>query len=219
MMVYDIIMIVVIVAATAWGVYKGLIWQIASLGSIVASYFVAYQFRGVVAANINASPPWNTVLAMLLLYLGTSAVIWIAFRFIKEAMDKIKLKEFDNHVGGVLGFAKGVVLCIVITLFAVTLLGEREQDHIIRSHSGYFMAVILDKSHNVLPLEMNETVHALVHKLDGSLPDGYEHAHDHGHDAPGFPSVPVGGNGPFDFGTGNGFDDNRGADNGNGLFR
>lgn len=199
MMVYDIIMIVVLLAATAWGIYKGLAWQIASLASILVSYFVAFQFRGVVAASISAEPPWNMYLAMLILYLGTSLVIWIAFRLIKETIDKVKLKEFDQHVGGVLGFAKGVALCIIITLFGVALMGEKEEQYIVNSHSGYYIAVLLDKSHAVLPVEMNEEVHALIHKLDESLPEDYERYDDDHPAAPTQPTRPVG-NGPFDFG-------------------
>jgi len=201
MMIYDVIMLVVLVAATAWGIYKGLAWQLASFASIIVSYFVAFQFRGVVADRINAAPPWNMYLAMLILYLGTSLVIWIAFRLVKETIEKVKLQEFDHHVGGVLGFAKGVVLCVIITLFAVTLLGEREQQHIIHSRSGYFIAVLLDKSHAVLPVEMNDQVHALVHKLDPSLPEDYERFHDHG-SYPTQPTMPTG-NGPFNFGADN----------------
>ena len=211
MMVYDIIMLIVLGAAIAWGIYKGLAWQIASFASIIASYLVAYQFSGILAANINAEAPWNKYLAMLILYLGTSLIIWIAFRLVKETIDKVKLKEFDQHVGGVLGFAKGVVLCVIITLFGVTLLGEREQQHIVQSHSGYYIAVLLDKSHAILPVEMNDRVHALIHKLDESLPDDYERFHDHDHgDVPTMPSVPVGGNGGFNWGL----DGNTGADAG-----
>lgn len=204
MMIYDIIMLVVLGAAIAWGVYKGLAWQIASFASIIASYFVAYQFRGVLASNIKAEAPWNMYLAMLILYLGTSLIVWIAFRLVKTTIDGIKLKEWDHHVGGVLGFAKGVVLCVIVTLFAVTLLGEKEQQHIVNSHSGYYMAVLLDKSHAVLPVEMNDQVHALIHKLDESLPDDYERVHDHDHGpVPTMPSMPVGGSGGFNFGVEN----------------
>ena len=206
MMVYDIIMLIVLGAAIAWGVYKGLAWQVASFASIVASYLIAYQFRGALASVIKAEAPWNMYLAMLILYLGTSLLVWVAFRLVKTTIDGIKLKEWDHHVGGVLGFAKGVVLCIIITLFAVTLLGEREQRHIVSSHSGYYMAVLLDKSHAVLPVEMNDQVHALIHKLDESLPDDYERFHDHDHDhgsLPTMPSMPVGNGGGFNFGVEN----------------
>lgn len=192
-MVYDIIMIVVLIAATLWGIRKGLAWQLASLGSIFLSYVVALQFRGVLAAQINAEPPWNIFLSMLILYLGTSLVIWVGFRLVKDIIDRVKLKEFDHHVGGVFGFAKGVVLCVIITLFAVTLLGEKEQQMIVNSRSGYYIAVLLDKAHAVIPAEVHDQVHPMLHKLDESLPEGYEgfHAHDdhdHGDDAkPGNP--------------------------------
>jgi len=182
MMIYDIIMILVLVAATVWGIYKGLAWQIASLASIFVSYFVAFQFRGVLASQINADPPWNMFLAMLILYLGVSLVVWVAFRLVKGTIDKVKLQDFDRHVGGIFGFAKGVVLCVIITLFAVSLMGQKEQDHIVHSHSGYYIAVLLDKSHSLMPSEMNEQVHSLIHKLDRSLPEGYEPFHEHDHE-------------------------------------
>ncbi|MCA9269158.1 MAG: CvpA family protein [Planctomycetales bacterium] len=172
-------MIVVLVAATAWGVYKGLAWQIASIASIVFSYLVAFQFRGPLAAQIKADPPWNVFLAMLLLYLGVSLVVWIGFRMVKETIDRVKLHEFDRHVGGVFGLAKGVVLCILITMFGVGLLGESEKQQIIHSNSGYYIAVLLDKSHGLLPAEMNDHLHPLLHTLDQSLPEGYEGYHEH----------------------------------------
>ncbi len=41
---YDICMLLVLVAATVFGAYKGMAWQIASLASLVVSYFVALRF-------------------------------------------------------------------------------------------------------------------------------------------------------------------------------
>ena len=82
MQTYDIVMLVVLVAATLFGAWKGLAWQIASLASIVASYFVAVEFRDQVAQMLTAEPPWNKFLAMLILYVGTYFVIWLAFRFV-----------------------------------------------------------------------------------------------------------------------------------------
>ena len=39
---YDIFMLAVLVITTIWGLWKGLAWQLASLGSIFLSYFVAH---------------------------------------------------------------------------------------------------------------------------------------------------------------------------------
>ena len=73
MQAYDVFMITVLMAAIAWGAWKGLAWQIASIASIGLSYFVAVNFRGPVAKLFHYDPPeWNNFLAMLVLYLGTS---------------------------------------------------------------------------------------------------------------------------------------------------
>ena len=202
MLVYDLIMIVVLIAATLWGVYKGLAWQIASIASIFVSYFVAFQLRGVVASYIQADPPWNYALAMLILYLGSSVVVWVGFRLVKTTIDQVKLQEFDKHVGGVFGFAKGVALCVVITLFAVTLMGESERQQVIHSYSGYYIAVLLDKSEALLPAEVHDQVHPLLHKLDESLPPGYERFHDQ-QNQPFQPQQPPN-NGPWRFSNSNG---------------
>ena len=133
---YDVIMLAVLAVATVFGARKGLAWQVASISSIVASYFIAYRFREPVAASIEADPPWNTFLAMLIVYLSASAAIWLAFRFVSELIDRVKLKEFDQHAGAALGFCRGVLWCAIITLFAVTLLGEAPRQTIVQSRSG-----------------------------------------------------------------------------------
>ena len=67
MQAYDLIMLIVIGMATIFGAIKGFAWQVASLASIIVSYIVAYRFRFDVAAMIQAKPPWNQFLAMLIL--------------------------------------------------------------------------------------------------------------------------------------------------------
>lgn len=184
---YDIAMIVVLVAATLFGAWKGLAWQIASLAAILASYYVAFHFRDRVAAQIHATPPWNIFLAMLLLYVGTSFAIWVIFRLVSGIIDRVKLKEFDRQIGALFGLAKGVLLCVIITLFAVTLANEQQRQTIIRSKSGYYIAVLLDKSDRVLPKEVQDVLHPYIHQFDKNVP----HPHDAGQPAGGTPWNPT----------------------------
>ncbi len=180
---YDIIMLVVLLGTTAFGAYKGLAWQIAPLGAIVASYYVAMNFRDEVGTLIEATPPWNIFLAMFLLYVGTSCAIWIGFYCVSNFLDRVKLKEFDRQLGGLLGFAKGTLFCVIITLFAMTLLGDAHRRKIVESHSGYYIAVVLDKSHTLLPSELHEVLHPFLHALDERVDHtGHDHdsAADHG---------------------------------------
>ena len=73
---YDILMIVVLLAATIFGAWKGMAWQLASLASLVLSYFAALKFSPQLAPLISDQAPWNRFVAMLVIYLGTSVAIW-----------------------------------------------------------------------------------------------------------------------------------------------
>lgn len=163
---YDLFMIVVLAAAVVWGAWKGLAWQVASIASLGMSYFVALNFRGQLAPFISAAPPWNVFLAMLILFLGTSLVVWVGFNFISELIEKVRLKTFDRQVGALFGFAKGVILCVLITLFAVTLMSDSQREAICASRSGYYIARLLDRADGIMPRELHEVLDPYVRRLD-----------------------------------------------------
>ncbi|MFO0011618.1 MAG: CvpA family protein [Planctomycetota bacterium] len=169
---YDIIMLVVLAAATLFGAIKGFAWQVASLASIIVSYFVANYFRNDVAKMINAEPPWNMFLAMLLLYFGSSLVIWLLFRMISKSIDKIKLKEFDRQLGAGFGLLKGAVLCCVITMFAMTLLGPSQQQAIAQSKSGYYIGKTLSQAGAILPKEVVQVIGPYIDRVNQQLEQG-----------------------------------------------
>lgn len=169
---YDILMLVVIAGATLFGAVKGFAWQLASIASIVVSYFVAYHFREPLSQSIQADPPWNRFLAMLILYVGTSLVIWVAFRMISQTIDRLRLKEFDRQVGAIFGLAKGALYCTLITLFAVTLLGDQAREAVVASKSGRYIAQVLDRSESIIPAEIHEVVGPYLEKLDERLKGG-----------------------------------------------
>jgi membrane protein required for colicin V production len=184
MQAYDLFMLIVLALAIAWGAWKGLAWQIASLASIALSYFVALNFRQPLAGIINASPPWNIFSAMLILFLGTGLVVWIGFNLVSELIERVKLKEFDRQLGALFGAAKGVLLCVLITLFSVALLGDSQRQAICNSKSGYYIAVLLDRADAVIPKELHDVLDPYIDRFDRSVP----HVH-----APGEPlQLPAG---------------------------
>jgi membrane protein required for colicin V production len=169
---YDIVMIVVLAGATLFGAVKGFAWQLASITSIVLSYFVAYNFREPLSQSIQADPPWNRFLAMLILYIGSSLLIWVAFRMVSQTIDRFRLKEFDRQVGAMFGLAKGALYCTLITLFAVTLLGENIRETVVKSRSGRYIAQVLDRSESIIPEEIQEVVGPYLEKFDQRLKEG-----------------------------------------------
>ncbi|HEX4147745.1 MAG TPA: CvpA family protein [Pirellulales bacterium] len=165
---YDIAMLAVLVVATLFGAYKGVAWQVASLASLVASYLVAVRFSDALAPYLSEQAPWNKFLAMLVLYLATSLAIWIAFRAVSRFIDRLKLREFDRQIGGLMGAAKGVVWCVAITFFAVTL-SPTARDAVLRSRSGQYIATLIRQAKPIMPSELNQAVGPYLDQLKGEL--------------------------------------------------
>lgn len=165
---YDILMILVLVAATIFGAWKGMAWQIASLSSLAVSYFVALRFSPQVAHLFGQQPPLNRFLAMLAIYLGTSLVIWMAFRVVAGVIDRVRLKEFDRQVGALFGLAKGALLCVAITFFAVTL-SALARDKVLESRSGPTIARLLDRAPAVMPPELHQMLRPYMERLETEL--------------------------------------------------
>ena len=139
MSIYDIVMLIVMVGAIWFGYWKGLAWQIASVAAIAVSYFVSVNFRDVISPYIQTSEPWNRIGAMLILFLGTSLIIWTIYASIAKSLKKNELKGFDRQAGAMLGAVKGALLCMVITMFAVSIMGEKAHDAVHTSTFGPYV--------------------------------------------------------------------------------
>jgi membrane protein required for colicin V production len=174
MQTYDLLMLAVLAAATLFGFWKGMAWQIASLASLVVSYFAALRFSEQLAPVFGDSAPLNRFVAMLVIYIVTSFVIWTLFRLVSGAIDKVRLESFDRQMGAMFGFAKGVLLCVAITFFAVTLLPPAQGEAIVSSQSGRYIVALLDKSHSVFPPEIHEVVDPYLHKIEQRLNPNFQ---------------------------------------------
>jgi len=161
---YDIIMLVVAVGATLFGFIKGFAWQLASLASLVLSYFCALKFADQLAPHIHDNPQFNKYLAMLVIYVGTSFAVWMVLRIVSGTIDKMKLREFDHQMGGLLGVAKGVLFCTVITFFAVTLT-EQTRGAVLRSKSGVYISQFLHQAEQIMPPELKPTLEPYIAQI------------------------------------------------------
>ena len=166
---YDIIMLGVLAVAAFRGYSKGLAWQISSITSLVVSYFVAYRFRDRVAVYIEVADPWRSLIAMLILFVGSSLVIWFIFQRVKGAIEKAKLKDFDQQLGAIFGAVKGAAWCTLITLFAVSLLQPSMSQKIVNSRSGGYISRLLASSKNVIPSEIQQVIQPYIQRAEERL--------------------------------------------------
>jgi membrane protein required for colicin V production len=173
MQTYDMLMLVVLVGATLFGFWKGMAWQLASLASLVVSYFVSLKFGEQLAPLFGQQAPWNKFVAMFAIYVATSFVVWMLFRLVSDIIDKVKLESFDRQLGGMFGFAKGVLLCVGITFFAVTL-WPAQGEAIVSSQSGHYIVALLDKANAVFPPELHQVVDPYLHKIQEKLNPNFQ---------------------------------------------
>ncbi|QDT58435.1 Colicin V production protein [Stieleria bergensis] len=163
--VYDYLMLGVLAVATIFGGIKGVIWQVASIASLVASSVVAIRYSGRLSESIRAEPPWDRYLATFILFVATSFVIWAMFMTLRAQIERWRMKSFDRQIGALVGLLQGVFVCILITLFSVTLLGDDVRESIVASPSGRLIATILHRNQQVLPPGLQEVLEPSLEKL------------------------------------------------------
>lgn len=165
---YDIVMLTVLGFATLFGFWKGMTWQLASLASLVLSYFMALKFSEPLAPLFGANAPLNRFIAMAAIYVATSIAVWLLFRLVAGALDRIRLRDFDHQIGGIFGLIKGVLLCLGITFFALGL-APAMRDHIINSRSGHYISLLLNKADAVMPPEIHQVLDPYLDQLENRL--------------------------------------------------
>ena len=162
---YDLVMLGILAVAALLGYFKGMVWQLAWIAGIVASSFVALRFGGPLSPFFGQQAPWNRFTAMLALYAATSIGVWLVFRVISGAINAIHLSAFDHQLGLLLGLAKGALLCVVITFFAVTL-APAYRNQIVASKSGRLVAELIVRADTYLPKELHDTVDPFVKQFE-----------------------------------------------------
>lgn len=178
---YDILMLGVMAIAVIRGYTKGLAWQISSIASIFVSYFVAYKFKDRLTPMIELADPWRGLVAMMVLFVGTSLLIWFIFQNVKGAIEKAKFKDFDHQLGAIFGGIKGAAWCTAITIVALSFLTPGMSQQIVNSHSGGYIARLLASSKRIIPPEVQQVVQPYIQRAEDQLqtrPDGAALAQD-----------------------------------------
>jgi membrane protein required for colicin V production len=165
---YDLVMLGILAAAAVLGYFKGMVWQLAWIAGIAVSAAVALRFGGPLAPFFGSQAPWNRLVAMLALYVVTSLAVWLLFSVISGLIKTVQLSSFDHQLGLLLGLTKGLLLCIVVTFFAVTL-APGYRDQIIGSRSGRLVAELIVRADQILPPDVVETVKPFVDRFQDEL--------------------------------------------------
>ncbi|MEZ6124118.1 MAG: CvpA family protein [Planctomycetaceae bacterium] len=145
---YDFVILAILIYTTWSGAQKGLVTQLAWIAALILCFKFADKLAPAIEPRINVEQPLRHWIAMFILYVGFSLGSFMVARILNSWLENAKFKDFDRHLGGMLGLLKGVVVAMVITFFAVTL-SESLKATVLQSKTGHAACAILD---NVEPL-------------------------------------------------------------------
>lgn len=198
---YDVVVLVVLAFFTIRGAMKGVIWQIAGIAGIAICFLFAdgiSQFVGpLLAPHVQLQEPLNHWVILFVAYLVLSLISFAIARSATKWVEKAELKEFNQHLGGILGLAKGILLVTVFTFMIVTVSPDA-RTQLKDSKTGWACAHIMYHVHPILPPKLHDSVEQYIHVLDDpDLEQKYaefghstDPNHVHGGDAPSFGSPP-----------------------------
>ena len=155
--IYDAAMAGIVVAGMIWGALRGVTWQLASIASLVLGYMVAHPLSVQLAPHFPGDPVIARTLAMLAVYAGVSAGVFLAAWAVRATLKAMKFEAFDRHLGMLLGGMEGALVGIVATFFVVSL-SPSMREPIFSSPSGHIVGNIMNALGPVLPAEARDAL-------------------------------------------------------------
>ncbi len=150
---YDGAMAILFVAGLIWGAWRGITWQLASLGSLIVGYSVSHPLSAQLAPHFPGPPIAQRSLAMLAIYVAVSGGIFFAAWLVRATLRQMQFEAFDRHLGMVLGGLEAIFVGMVVTLFVVSFAPDLRTP-IFSSPTGHAVAQVMDAVGPVLPTEI-----------------------------------------------------------------
>ena len=163
MVLYDWIMIAILVLGVVQGAWRGLARQLAPIASLVLGYIVAVPMSAQLAPWFGDQPS-HRFLAILVLYALVSLAVYMIARALRESIERIKLVEFDRHLGAIFGGMKGLLVCLVATFFAVGL-SEQARDYVLNTYSGVAAGEVIHYLEPVMPEQMESLLQPYLARI------------------------------------------------------
>lgn len=169
---YDFAILALLVYTMWSGAQRGFVTQLAWIAALVLCFKFADKLAPMIEPQISVEQPLKHWIAMLILYLAFSLGCFMVARILNSWMEKAKFKDFDRHLGGLLGLLKGGVLAMVITFFAVTL-SESLQATVMQSYTGPAACWVLDTIEPITPDHFKEYLEQYHDSLGGDAHESH----------------------------------------------
>ena len=119
MTTFDVVVYSLLGLSVIFSLFKGFVKEIFSLLSYLGGYLMASKYQGVFSQLIMESIPSKPIAKLIAfagIYIMTAIIISLMGRIARGfIMSATQLSGFDRLVGGFVGFAKGIIIVVVLT--------------------------------------------------------------------------------------------------------
>jgi membrane protein required for colicin V production len=168
MTIYDGVMIGLVGAGMIWGAWRGIVWQLASMASLVLGYVVSHQVSAQLAPHFPGPPIVARSLAMMAVYAASSGGVFLVAWFIRATLRQLRFEAFDRHLGMLLGGLEGALVGLVATLFIVSF-APQSRAAIFGSPTGHVVGRVMDNVGPVLPSEVRKELEPFFAAESGTV--------------------------------------------------
>jgi len=118
----DTVVLVAVLASATAGFLSGFLWQVLRTAALLAAFVVATHFHGPLASYVGGEGPEPAVLIVsyLGLLVGVLFAAYVALFLLRGPINALKVQLFDRLLGVVVGAAKGLLICGILSLVVLT---------------------------------------------------------------------------------------------------
>lgn len=176
----DVAVLIVLLWTTVSGASRGLVSQL----SWAVALLLCFKFSGSLSPHVE---PLITVqneqlrhwISMLIVYLALCAASFVGAGIVGSWLVRTKLSGLDRNLGAGLGLLKGIVICMTIMYFLITV--PRFRISTTRTYSAYGAAWILSHSQLILqlvPEHSIQSVDEVLQQFNQRLQPGFNELRD-----------------------------------------
>ncbi len=176
----DLAVLIILLWTTVSGASRGLVSQL----SWAVALLLCFKFAGTLAPQVEPliqveQPQLRQWIAMLIVYLALCAGSFVGAGIIGSWLVRTKLSGLDRNLGALLGLLKGIVICMTIMYFLITV--ERFRPWTARTYAAFGAATILSHSQLILqlvPESSMETVEGVLSDFNQRLRTDFKELED-----------------------------------------
>lgn len=126
--IFDLIIVLALVFFAGRGFAHGFVGEVAGVVSLVGGFWAAHAYHPLLSPRLTsiADPAWRTIAAYVLIFLAVILAVAVLARILQKILSFSFVSWADRLAGGLLGLAKGVLLCAVVLLLLQKLFGDAE---------------------------------------------------------------------------------------------